>query len=82
MILDAFIKKVNDRRLEHKHARELELARELFQICEHDGQIWLTYNGERVIPESMLNIDAIHALAQLREMYLNDLCNARTESCS
>lgn len=73
MGLKAFIEELKKKRIANQHAREQELARELFQICEHDKCLWITYSGERVMPCSMLKDAPIDALYQMREMYLKEL---------
>ena len=58
-----------------EHGKELaeETARELYQITEHDGQIWLTYNGNRICPMAMFEEkDAVCVLLNLRNIYVKD----------
>lgn len=58
-----------------EHGKELaeETARELYQITEHDGQIWLTYNDNLICPMAMFEEkDAVCVLLDLRNIYVKD----------
>ena len=45
-------------------------AEDFFQIKEKMGEIWLTYNGFPVIPESLLKESALDTLLKVRELYV------------
>ena len=47
-----------------------EEARNLYQIQEKDGELWITYNGFTVIPESLLKESALETLKKVRELYV------------
>ena len=54
-----------------KTRRENERKAEyVYQIEEHDGEIWLIYNGALVCPCSMLKAEPVDALKQMRELYV------------
>ena len=56
-------------------------ARDLWQIEEKDGELWITYNGAPVIPESLLKKPALETLLEVRELYVkskNNLNDAET----
>lgn len=58
-----------------EHGKELaeETARELYQITEHDGRIWLTYNDNRICPMAMFEEkDVVDVLLELRSLYVKD----------
>ena len=55
---------------EDKIGKAKEEAREFWQLREKDGEIWITYNGSPVIPESMLKKPALETLKEIRELYV------------
>jgi hypothetical protein len=56
-----------------KREKELkERAEELFQLCEHEGEMWLTYDGYIVLPTRYINIDPILLVRQMRQAYINE----------
>lgn len=55
---------------EDKVAKAKAEAEEFYQIKEKDGQLWITYNGAPVIPESMLKEPALKSLLEIRELYV------------
>lgn len=61
-------------RYDRIHLRNLkERAEFLYQLAEHNGELWLTYGGAPVIPTSLLNKDAIVVLQGLRDTYVSDM---------
>lgn len=56
-------------RKEHRSIRMLEHAKEVFQLKEYMGKIWLTYNGGLVCPSDMISGDIIERLNEMRCMY-------------
>jgi hypothetical protein len=66
---------------EDKIGKAKEEAEEFFQIKEKAGEIWLTYNGFPVVPESLLKESALETLLKVRELYVkskNVIANAET----
>lgn len=66
---------------EDKVARAKEEANDFYQIREKMGELWITYNGVPIIPESLLKNPALETLKELRELYVkskNVLQNAET----
>ena len=45
-------------------------AQGLYQIMESQGQLWITYNGFPVVPESLLKKSALESLIEIRELYV------------
>ena len=45
-------------------------AQGLFQIMESQEQLWITYNGFPVVPESLLKKSALETLIEIRELYV------------
>lgn len=59
---------------EFERNKTRERAKELYQVNEHNGMLWLTYNGSRVCPISMFETgDAVAVLAALRDFYFSDI---------
>ena len=56
---------------EDKEAKNRDEANNLWQLKEKDGEIWITYTGCPVIPESMLKKPALETLLEIRERYVN-----------
>lgn len=81
MNIVSFIRDLQDRKKKKQQARQQahdeEVVRELFQICEHNGEIWFTYDGQPVIPESMLTESAIEVVKKLRKQYIEENGAAR-----
>ncbi len=48
-----------------------ERAKEIYQVCEYDGELWITVHGALCTPQSMLNADIIQCVEKLRLRYLN-----------
>ena len=52
---------------------ESERVLEVFQLKEHDNQLWLTVNGGLVCPASMLKEEPVVAVNMMRVMYMDRL---------
>jgi hypothetical protein len=55
---------------EDKVAKAKGEAEEFYQIKEKMGELWITYNGVPIIPESLLKNPALETLKKLRELYV------------
>jgi hypothetical protein len=55
---------------EDKIARARGEAEEFYQIKEKMGELWITYTGIPIIPESLLKKPALETLKELRELYV------------
>lgn len=55
---------------EQRKKEALEAANNLYQVCEFENELWLTYNGNLVCPCSMLKDDAVEAVRKMRELYI------------
>lgn len=55
---------------EDKIAKARDEAEEFYQIKEKMGELWITYNGVPIIPESLLKNPALDTLKELRELYV------------
>ena len=55
---------------EDKIARARGEAEEFYQIKEKMGELWITYTGVPIIPESLLKKPALETLKELRELYV------------
>ena len=55
---------------EDKVAKAISEAQEFYQIKEKMGELWITYNGVPIIPESMLKESALETLKKVRELYV------------
>lgn len=57
--------------LKAKRKKELkERAEELYQMKEHEGEMWITFNYELIMPTRFVNGDPIHVLRQIRAAYI------------
>ena len=57
--------------LKAKRKKELEeRAEELFQLCEHEGEMWITFGGELIMPTRFIDGDPIQVLRQIRVAYI------------
>lgn len=52
-----------------------QIAESIFQVREYNGKFWLTKHGDIVLPATMLKIDIIDALADIRQEYYEFLIN-------
>ena len=59
---------------ENKHEAIKERANEIFQLCEYDGEMWLTFNGNLILPTSCLKDDPLATLAHIRELFVKREC--------
>ena len=57
-------------REEKMHRSAIESASVLFQVTEHGGELWLTYDSRLICPCSMLNDAPVDAVARMRELYV------------
>ena len=55
---------------EDKIAKAKDEAEEFYQIKEKMGELWITYDGDQIIPESLLKNQALETLKELRELYV------------
>lgn len=65
---------------EDKIGKAKEEARDFYQIKEKDGEIWITYNGAPVVPESMLKESALDTLLKIRELYVKSKTTIKDEA--
>lgn len=47
-------------------------AQSIYQIREHNGELWLTYCDSLVCPCSMLNLEPVDALREMRGLYVQN----------
>ena len=69
MIMGIF-EKFKEDQAQKCHLENQETASVMFQITEHDGEIWITFNGNLVCPSSMLNLEPVEAIRKMRELYI------------
>lgn len=67
-ILDKFSKGQADRR--HRQIEDNSMF--LFQITEHCGELWLTFDCRLVCPCSMLKDSPVDAIKKMRELYIKE----------
>lgn len=65
-IIDRYKRKKAERRSSEVSDRALTL----YQVCEHGGELWLTYNDSLVCPCRMLGPEPVEALNEIRELYI------------
>ena len=70
MSLKEFIFPSKEEKQERKVRFIEDRARELYQLREFNGQLWLTYNDFLICPSDMLKQDPIEALACIRDYYV------------
>lgn len=51
----------------------IEKSRDMYQVKEFDGALWLTFNGQYVCPCSMLKGEAIESLSEMRSLYVTKI---------
>ncbi len=69
------INQFRERMAEKRLSRITDNSDSLFQVCEHDGKLWVTYAGNLVLPCDMLNVEPIEALHTMRTLYTERLTN-------
>lgn len=58
---------------EYNKESVIQKASELFQICEHNGQIWFTHDDRLVCPVTMFKEEnPVKALASMRDLYIKE----------
>lgn len=62
---------------ERKEERERKLKKRIsvdaerrIQLCEHRGELWLTFDDTKICPCGMFNDEPIHALMRVRAEYV------------
>ena len=55
---------------EQRRCEAAETSRSLYQLCEFNGEIWLTYGGNLVCPSSMLKDEPVEAVEKMRDLYI------------
>lgn len=66
----SIFEKYNRSQSEKKRLQVVEDANFFYQITEHDGEIWLTFNNSLVCPFSMLKDEPVETLKKMRELYI------------
>ena len=51
--------------------REMQAARDIFQVKEYDGKLWLTHNSNLVLPCDMLKGEPMAVLGEIRQLYVS-----------
>jgi hypothetical protein len=46
-------------------------AQNLFQVKEHGGELWMTYDGWLVCPCSMMKDEPVDAVTRMRQLYIS-----------
>lgn len=57
---------------EHKMEQLVKRSQYLFQLCENNGDIWLTYGGCLVCPMNLFISDATTTISDIRKLYIED----------
>ena len=65
---------------EDKIGKAKQEAEELWQIREKEEELWITFNGASVIPESLLKKPALETLKELRERYVKSKTSSDAET--
>lgn len=66
----SIFEKFNRSQAEKKRLQVEEDAACLYQICENEGEIWLTFNNILAFPCSMLKDEPVDAIKKMRELYI------------
>ena len=53
--------------------RNRATAEDTFQVKEHDGSLWFTYQGNLFCPCSMFKDAPVEALIKIRNLYVESL---------
>lgn len=65
-------KKATENKKALQAKRLQEEANELYQIKEHNGELWITYDGRLFAPQSLFTEDVIAIIGNLRECYIKE----------
>ncbi len=57
---------------ERNFVRSQQRLQSEFQIAERDGELWITFEGYYILPCSMLKLEAVEALLEIRKLHIND----------
>ena len=72
--MDSFLEKWREKRERNWNRRISQMAEEVYQIREHEGELWFTFNGYLFSPCSLLRAkdddDCITVLKTLRKLYI------------
>ena len=64
------LEKFNRNQSEKKRLRVEEDASYLYQITEHEGELWITFNNSLVCPCSMLKEEPVESVKKMRDLYI------------
>lgn len=67
--------KIKERLAIKRKEKIIEQAKVLFQVTEHNNELWLMYNGIIICPMEMFKIDPIDALKIIRGWYITNNTN-------
>lgn len=48
----------------------------LYQLCEYNGEIWLTYGDHLICPTEMLKDDAVTVVKTVRQLFVDRMINS------
>ena len=71
-----YIKKLFERekakQREYQVNKRIKRSKDLFNIREHNSEIWLTYGGYYVCPMSLFKESSVQVLEEIRKLYVID----------
>lgn len=71
------IQDVKSALINKKRKRAWARAKEVYQVKEHQGELWITMYGSPCIPQSMImGGDAIKSMEKLRLKYYSDIIDS------
>ena len=66
----SIFEKFSHSQAEKKQLQIEEDANFYYQITEHDGELWITFNSSLVCPCSMLKEEPVEAIKKMRDLYI------------
>ena len=78
MIADAR-KSAKAKKNAHKRANATRRSMELFQVREHNKELWFIYDDEYVCPMSMMSQKPVETLYGMRQLFVDRICKTEAE---
>jgi len=63
-------KNYKENKRDKRKADVVKHSKDLYQLQEYNGEVWMTYDGHLVCPTTMLVDEAVVAIEKMRDMYI------------
>lgn len=68
ILIDKIRRSLCDKRMK----RIVDISKKIYQVQEVNGELWLTFQGQAIVPASLLCKDILNVLDELRAKYVEN----------